>query len=265
MSLKCCGNISNKTGKRLVLVSFILLASVYAEARVFNIAKQTVSTYIRGSYATSQLGLKGYGLSSNANTVFTDKVSVNTSGEFGLYFASGAFGVRFAGELLSPKALENVSGTNSGGTPLMSVDSKAQALIYKMNIEYSRFFTPISKMYISVGMGSANVTLTNAYTMTAAGTTAYSLTDHTVKGTQSLIMAEVAVGYEYNFSADTTVMMDLGWRQLQAKSLTHTSATTTFNGANAQGDALVDHDGSATTLDLGGFYVGLGLRFYINN
>ena len=103
--------------------------------------------------------------------------------------------------------------------------------------------------------------------MTAAGTSAYpSVSDHTEKGTQTLIMGEVALGYEYNFSADTTLLFDLGWRQMQAKALTHTSDTTSFLGNVSAGDPLKDTSSSGPnrTLDLGGFYVGLGFRFYIN-
>lgn len=267
MSLKCYENILIKLKAGFYGLFFvgIFFSALNLEARVFDISKQSISTYLRGSYAMSQVGKKGYALSSGSSTSFSDEASINTSGEFGVYFATGRFGVRFAGELLSPATQEAISGANSGGTSLMTLDSKAQALIYKMNVEYSWFLTPQSKVYLSVGAGSANVSLTNIYTLTAAGNAAYpGVADHTVKGTETLIMGEVAVGYEYNFSANTTVMMDLGWRQMQSKKLTHTSATTSFNGSNASGDPLVDYDGSATTLDLGGFYVGLGLRFYIN-
>lgn len=258
MFLKCyTDTLQNK-----YLIFFLtVFISLGAEAKVFDISKQTIGTFIRGTYGQSSVGKKAYGNSSGASTSFNDSFDFNTSGEFGLYTGVEQIGLRLSAEFLNPKAKKDINGVNSGGSTLMNLDSNISALIYKGSIEYSWFIDPNSKWYISLGVGSATVTLTNDYTNIDAS---FGISDFSEKGTETLIMGEILMGYEYNFSADTTLMLDLGWRQLQANSLKHSSNTTTFGGNVSAGDTMTNTDGSNRTLDLGGFYVGLGLRFYIN-
>jgi hypothetical protein len=258
MFLKCYVDTSLN---KFLLGFFLALVSVGAEAKVFNLSKQTIGTYIRGTYGQSAVGKNAYGSSSGSGTTFNDSFDFNTGGEFGIYTGVEQIGLRLSAEFLNPKAQKNINGVNSGGSTLMNLDSNIAAVIYKGSIEYSWFIDEASKWYLSLGVGSATVTLTNEYTNIDAS---FGISDFTEKGTETLIMGEVLVGYEYNFSADTTVMLDLGWRQLHADGLQHTSNTTTFGGNVVAGDTMTNSDGSNRTLDLGGFFIGLGLRFYIN-
>ncbi|MEC9283745.1 MAG: hypothetical protein VX642_13620 [Bdellovibrionota bacterium] len=241
------------------LLLFLILSPI-SQARVFDLTKQSIGTYLRGTYAQSGLAKKAYEDSSGASTEFSNSVSTATSGEFGVYFGAQNIGFRISAELYQPDKMKDIKGKDSGGSDLMDLSSGVSVQIYKVGFEYSWFLSPMSKVYALVSVGQATVNLTNEY----SNISGYAVSDFTEKSSESLVMGEIQLGYEYNFSADTTFLLDLGYRQLQAKSLKYSSSATTFLGNVSEGEAVLNSDGNNRTLDLGGLYLGFGFRFYIN-
>lgn len=241
------------------LILFLILSPI-TQARVFDLTKQSIGTYLRGTYGQSGLDKKAYEDSSGANTLFSDSVSTATSGEFGVYFGAQNLGFRISAELYQPDKMKGIKGKDSGGSDLMDLTSGVSVQIYKVGLEYSWFLSPKSKIYTVLSVGQATVKLTNEY----SNISGYAVSDFTEKSSESLVMGEIQLGYEYNFSADTTFLLDLGYRQLQAKSLKYSSSVTSFLGNVNEGDVVLNASGNNRTLDLGGLYLGFGFRFYIN-
>ena len=229
------------------------------QAKVFNISQQNIATYLRGSYASSSVGSDAFAKSSGAGTIFSKKVANQASGEFGLFTSSGPLGLRLALEMLQPERIQGAIGSNTSGGSL-ELDSVISSQIYKLGVEYSWFLSPESKYWMAVSVGQAKVGLRNTY----RNVVGYAVTDFVENSQETLIMGEIQFGYEHRFSADTTLMMDIGFRSMKAQRLRYTSDANSFLGAVTTGAAVANNDGSARTIDMSGVYVGMGLRFYIN-
>jgi hypothetical protein len=64
------------------------------------------------------------------------------------------------------------------------------------------------------------------------------------------------------FADHATLVADLGYRYLRVNELKSSDDVTTFTGSYHAGDTLKNNDGSDRSLDLGGFFAGIGFRFY---
>ncbi|MFK8139406.1 MAG: hypothetical protein AB8E15_13685 [Bdellovibrionales bacterium] len=247
---------------QFLTISIILLSTSLAQAKVFNLSKQTVSTFLRGSYATPTIGSGAYSDSSgNATTGFSKEASYNTTGEFGLFFTTPMMGIRFSYEFLQAQPLEGVSA-GASSTEYMTIDSRVVAKIPKIGFEFGFATDNNSKYYLNLNFGYAQVELVNDYSFT--GASPYGVGDYTERGESTIVMGDISLGWEYNFSEDSTLLVDAGYRVMTINRLTHTAATTTINGGVTAGDALTNNDSTDRAIDLSGAYIGLGFRFYIN-
>lgn len=232
------------------------------QARVFNILEPAWATYLKGTYQTPGIGKLAYEDSSGASTVFTKEVGYNTSFEFGFYYNLGNWGLRLSGELIRSQPLVDISGGSSGGTEWMLLDSQLQATVYKLGIEYAFPIDQASKFYIVAALGTASVKLTNNYDVN--GSSPYGVADFQEEGSTTLIVGELASGYEYNFGDQTTVILDLGYRVFNVTDLKHDKDVTDFLGGSTSGSAMKNSDGTDREIDLSGFYISLMLRFFIH-
>lgn len=204
--------------------------------------------------------------SSGSQSEFTaaQSVSMNTFGELGVQFVTGNLIVRMGVEALRPKVLTAV-GKNSGGTELFTLTSSVFGMHPNIAFEYIYSKLGNTRFYFLLGGGAAQVTLDNQYEFTTDGTTAYSLADYTEKSEVWAYSGQVGVGFETHFVDNSTFSMDFGYRYLPVTGLKHKIANTTLaQGSVAPGAPVLNHDGGARQLDLGGFHVGMTFRFYID-
>jgi hypothetical protein len=61
-----------------------------------------------------------------------------------------------------------------------------------------------------------------------------------------------------------TLALDLGYRYFKVSSLSSTGTATTFTGSETSGSTILNTNGSDRSLNLGGAFGGLSMRFYIN-
>lgn len=241
----------------------IVFATSVSQARVFNINKESFAAYFDASGGSSHLGTSALDGEAGSSISYTGDVSYNYSGEFGFIYSRPLASLRFGFEILKPSALTGAVASNATDE-LYSADSTILGYAPKLSLEINVHGNATSRSFISLGAGSASVTMTNSYTLTAAGQAAYAgVTDHETeaKGTATLLNA--TLGYEGLLTDTTTLVFEFGYRQLKITNLEHTKSVTTFNGTVASGDPVLNSAGEQRELDLSGAFIAIGFRFYL--
>ncbi|MGE0762722.1 MAG: outer membrane beta-barrel protein [Bdellovibrionales bacterium] len=249
-----------------ILLMALLLSPLAAEARVFSFKDRTVAGFVRGGGINSQLAQDAFANSSGVSTVFSNSdVAFNFFGEIGVQFSGGPLSVRLGIEALRPKELE-IKGKNASDAELFTLHSAVFAYSPTLTIEYVYSAMESVRFYGYAAVGYSFVTLDNQYDMTSTGLTAFSpVTSHTEKGDGSGISGQLGLGFETMFVDNTTFSLDFGYRHLVVDNFKHKAANTTISqGAVAKGDSMLNHDGTARKLDLGGLTAGITFRFYIH-
>lgn len=240
--------------------------SSLAEARVFSYKDRRFAPFVRGSLGYSQLQDAAFADSSGATTSTTGGVTWNYGGELG--FALGlteTLFMRIGAEVISAKD-SDVKGASPAGVDWMTIDSSV--FVFNPNVAFEYYYNQINNLrfFTAVSFGMANFTLENRYDLTPAGTTANGgKADFIEKAEANTYSATASMGLETLFTDNVTVLIDLGYRYLEASELKLKGNVNSFgNPSGAKGDVLKNADGSARSLDLGGFYTSLTFRFYLN-
>ena len=245
-----------------ILLLFIQIPFM-SHARVFNMSKETFASYLRGSYSTSSVTSTPFADATGAEESFDKEFGNSTSGEFGFVWTSPKVSFRIGVEFLGPAGI-TTTATDASEQELYTLRSDFSAYAPKVGLELNLYKGPESRLFLLLAGGSATVTLSNKYTFAAAGTTQFGLADFTESSQATATLTEANLTYETLMTDTTTVSLELGFRQLSVEKLTHTEAYNSFNSqAIAKGDTVLNADGEARALDLGGPYVGIGFRFYI--
>ena len=250
-----------------ILLLLILFVSYSAQARVFDFSTATVAPYFRGTGGMNPLGQDAFIHGSGVGTSIKSKSNYNFSGELGFSFnLNDRLNLRLGAELISAIPVSNAKGVNStSGAERFSLNSNVTAFNPNVAIEVLNLYTPTFRFFSTVGLGYATADLNNSYTMTATGTSELGVASFDEKATGSSISYSGGAGFETLFADNVTMSMELGYRHLQFQKLTHTGAVKTIAQGNVEkGDAVKNPDGSARRIDLGGAYVGITFRFYMN-
>lgn len=245
-------------------IAVLALTPEPASARVFDFKRESIATYLKATYGPSAVGSSPFVASSGASTAsFDQTVKTNYSGEFGVLVALERFNLRFGAEILIPSHISDVKGKDAGGTNLFNLDTRTTALIPTFYLDIVTYRTNTSKLLVGGGLGYGYVKIENIYEFTAAGAAAYSLGDFSEKAEGQALASHLFAAYEILLTDNATLVFDLGYRYLNANDLTHLNNAITFNGTVSRGQRLTKADGTARTIDLGGGYAGLALRFYL--
>lgn len=251
-------------GLSFFLFALLLAPWPRAEGRVFDFKKEHFATYFRGNGATTVIGKSAYGKSSGTSTSFSIEPAYTYGGEFGVLFTSGKFGLRVGIEAINPKKVDGAEGKDSSGALLMSMTSQIASYGPAVHIEIGAVTTNTTKLLIVGGAGIGNLTMTNSYSLTAAGSAAYpGVADFTEEGKGTAYTSDLGVAYEFSMVDNVTMVLDLGYRYFFVPKLTHERAATTFLGAVAVGDTVRNSDGTNRSLNLSGPFAGLAFRFYV--
>ena len=245
-------------------VCFILLGPV-AEARVFSFKNEGIATYLRGTWGPSILRQDPYAHSSGTGTSIDKKFAYNLSGEMGLlWMVSNQVALRLGVEALQgyPNVKE-ATGNNSSAQQRMSLNSSVFAFHPNAVVEYYFSAKDSYRLFVYAGAGYAMVTMQNDYTLTSQGTTDLGVTDYGEQSKATAISTLGGMGGEVHFSDTTTFVFDINYRHLPVKSLTYKNSATGTQGAFTSGQPVLNDDGTARSINLSGFYVGVGFRFYI--
>lgn len=248
---------------KIALILILLIPGV-ASARVFDFNKETVAAYLRGTGTLSQVGDSAFGDSSGAATSTSDKVAYNFGGEFGAMFAlSQGVSFRLGLELYQAKPLPSVTGKNASDAELFSLKSTVFSWGPIGTLEVVALRGASYRGYLFGGAGYATVTMENEYTMTAQGVSDL-VPSYTEKSEATAIFGAVGAGLEAELADTTTIAVDMGYRYFPISKFTYKANETTIQGAKSKGGTVVNDDGKARSLDLGGITFSISLRFYID-
>lgn len=243
---------------RLIILSFIILvSSENTWARVFGLNQQEFGSYFAVNGSQAPIADSPWVRESAADASST-KYGTTTGGEFGFTYAGKYLNWNFGFEILKPTKLTGISATQSG-TTVYKIDSDITGYAPKAGIEITPWSNPTQKIFIFGYVGSANVTVKNDYT---ALTIAPNV-DHSVEMSGTGNMLGAGMGWEIHFFDTTSLMIQLGYRSLTVDNFKYTKSVTTFSGAVTAGQSVLKTDGSLRSLDFGGTYATLGLRFWI--
>jgi hypothetical protein len=248
------------SGKSL-FCALIFLGSA-AQARVFDINKESLAAYFLASGGSSALATKPIQNEGLPNLTYSDGINYNYTGEFGLVYSRPGASLRFGIEIIKPTSL--TSTVSSTGTNYYSAESSLLGYAPMVTLDVNLHGNPVSRSFVSLGAGYASMTMKNDYKFTAAGSSAMGgLSDHDIetKGTGTLLQA--SLGYENILTDTTTIAVEFGYRQLKIDNFEYTKGVTTFGGAKNIGDSVKNADGSARALDFSGGFIALGFRFYL--
>lgn len=250
---------------RRALLSFAsaILITTVAQARTLSLSANQFSTYFGGTFGTTRLGDSAYGASSGASTKLDQKIPWTTSADLGVALSFSNVTLVVGGELLMPRALSDIKGTNASGTQLFTLSSTVRAYMPTAALELLFAKTPDSRWILGAGGGYAFVTLENKYEMTTAGMAQFGIGDHTENGRGQGTMLQVYFAGEWVFTDTASFVASLGYRNLIVDHVKATSLQDSLTGSQPAGSDMKNADGGNRTLDLGGAFAGLQFRFYL--
>ncbi len=264
-----------KTGKRVlhpIAWVFVLglggLLSGEAGARVFKMKQENLGTYFKGDYTPSALGSTPYSLSSGAGTVFTAPgVQYHTGLEVGFFYVYRALTLRLGFENLRAQPLDNVIGTDAGGTDLLAIKSSLVSFAPIFHLDFNLYETDTTRFYLGVGAAQIKLKSVLDYEFTSAGLTAFpGVANYREEVQAELISGVLSLGYEFLLTDATTTVIELGYRNQKALALVQQKAINQNVDGNAiaVGDTALNSDATPRTLDTSGAFLGLAFRFYID-
>jgi hypothetical protein len=248
----------------LFLFMFLfILSGPSAEARVFDLKSETFAIYLGGTLGTSNAGGGAYNLASGTTTQFDKTIQSASSAEFGFLFSGSKFNLALGVEYLMPRTLTGINGTTVAGVSLFTLNTTLAAFMPEAAIELQIARTSSTRGVFGLGAGWASVTLANDYTMTTAGTTALGVGSYKEMASSTAWMYQSYIGWEFTFSDTATCVLQGGYRYLKVPNFTATQSVTAISGAEANGSPIVNMDGSARSVDLGGVFAGIVFRFFL--
>lgn len=252
---------------KLAIVFLAVAATSAAHARVFNFKEATLGAYVRGTGGKSAVGQDPFGNSSGGDTIISEETNWDYSGELGAQLSLGdKVNLRLGVEAIQHRPVTEAKGTNQSGAERFTLDSDVFIFNPNATLEYIYHANGHWRFYALAGAGLADVTVVNSYKMTALGTADYGVGDFDEKMHASVYSGHVGTGFEALFTDNATVSMDLNYRYLKVQTIKYKGDTQSIvaPGGVTKGETAYNQDGNKRTLDLGGVYVGVTFRFYLN-
>lgn len=246
----------------LIVLGLALGASSLAEAKIFNINRESFAGYFSVGGGSSLMGDSALSGESGSGVSFSQKSQYSYQGEFGFLYSVSLINLRFGIEILKPQVLEGNASNTSGA--LYSYKNEIMGFAPKLGLEINLDRQVDSRSFVSFGAGIADVSLKTDYVLTSIGQSTYSgVSDHGIEAKGSGTTLSASLGYESLLTDSTTLAFEMGYRQLSIDKFKYSKSANTFTGSKSSGDVVVDSDGKNRKLDLGGFFIALGFRFYL--
>jgi len=236
----------------------LFLATFPAEARIFNLNKEKFASYLSMNYGASQVGDDLF-LGGSAATSYSSKLGNNIGGEFGFISMMGPVSLRFGFEVLKPAALQGVKARDSGGSTLYEIESDLLGLLPKIGADVNFVTRPSYRIFAYGAVGQAHLTVKNKYTNLAVAPSS----DFESEMKSNAPSLSGGLGFEYAAFDLTSVVLELGYRQLKFRKLTYAAGVTDTSGTHAVGDVVVTDTGENRALDFSGWTVNLGARWWL--
>jgi hypothetical protein len=229
---------------------------------VFNYKDAAVAAYVRGTAGFSQLDQDTFANEAGPGITVDGSTKYNYGAELGFAFSLGPMThLRIGAEVIQENP---VNGTGSDSSGIAEYKLSSTVFIFNPNVAIEHVWSSsgVMRYYFVLGAGYANVTAANDYKKTPAST--LDEADFKESLVANTLSGQFALGLETLFTDNVTFMADAGYRYLPVRSLKYAGDVTNFTGTHAKGDDVLNADKSKRTLDLGGIFVGVAFRFYLN-
>jgi hypothetical protein len=251
-----------KNSFRIYLI--VLVFPMTLNARVFNINEEKIATTVKGAWAPSSVLQSHFEDTSGTNITIEDEVNYNLGGEIGLVFTASRAAFRLGVESIHPNPIEAKEGTNLSNQIMYTFDSDISVLLPKADIDFTIRSGDAWRIFLSLGGGVGTLSYKNSYAMTTEGQTVFSgLANFSEEGTSTATMLEGGLNFEHLFTDTTTIVIELGYRQLKFEEVKFKNDVTSFTGAHVKGDIVLNADGTNKAIDFTGFVAGVCFRFYL--
>lgn len=250
------------------LVAIVSIMGSVAQARVFDMNSSWVSAYFRGVGGMVPTHKDMYADTSGSATNFSEGIDYGFGGELGFSFAlNEKMTLRLGFEGYQPKDI--VATGKHGTTKVMDVESSASIFSPALTFEMTLYGTNKSKAFLFLGGNYSTVTVNNEYSLTAAGTAAYTGAPATYKETwvATTESFQLGIGYEMYMLDNVTVSFEGGYRSLDIPRFEYDETVTGVRNSSAtslvKGQMVTSNSNEKISLDYSGPFVGLTLKFYI--
>ena len=238
------------------ILVFILFTSACAQARVFDLAKQEFGSYLIFSGSQSNLKETPFAGLTVADD-FSDSYKSPVGGEFGLMYVDNKVGFRFGFEVIKPPPTEGYA--KNGGVTKYYYKDNISVLVPKIAMEIN-FISQPAYRFLGYGFfGQANLVESTDYSAVAIAPN----TSHTVDAKGAANMSGGGLAFEFSAFDSTTLIFEVGYRQLKFPNLIYSKDVTSFSGAVTSGTSLKNADGSDHQIDMTGAYAALGFRIFL--
>lgn len=242
------------------LFAGLTLLSVHqVEARIFQLTKEKFASYLTLSGSLTPSAGTTHFDGESAAVSYSAGLKNSYSGEFGFISVAGPVTLRFGFEILKPPSMNALEAQTAGGAALYRIDSDITGFVPKLGFDLNLVTKPLWRVYMHGDVGQASVTIKNQYSdLSVAPNTDFE--SQWKGGAQSL---SGGFGIEYAAVDLTSVVLEIGYRQLKFGKLTYAEAVTDTRGAQRAGDVVSTIDGENRTLDLSGLTISVGGRWWL--
>lgn len=252
---------------QVALLIWLALSSAVSQARVFNFKDSGLGVFLRGTGGLSSVSDEPFGKSSGVDTSMDDESKYQYGGELGAVFGIGdSVNLRIGAEVMRHHPVKG-SGRNPSDQERFELESSTFVFNPNLALEFLFKQSQATRMYVQLGVGYAMVDVENRYDMTSTGTAELGgIDDFNEKMSGVAPSYLLGVGMETQALDNVTLSLEGGYRYIKVSELKYTGDVNNIvSPAGAAKDApALNHDGSQRELDLGGFFVGAALRFYLH-
>jgi opacity protein-like surface antigen len=246
-----------------ILVLALFLVAPSANAYVFSLDQASFAPYIKGIYGA---GIENTTVTKSvgATTTLENKLSSLMGGEFGFSWVGKRVHLRLAVEMLNPPKVQAAKGYNPSNQELFSVDSSLNVVSPKLGLDFNLKSGKSGRFFAFAEGGSATLTATNSFTMTAQGVADLGLSSdfsEELKGTAT--MYQYGLGVEYHSFDTTTFIIEAGYRHMDFATINYNKDVTNIGGARVKGEKALNSDGSARSMNLTDYFAAVSFRIYI--
>ena len=235
---------------------FILFFSSLSHARIFDLGKDKFGSYLIFSSSQSNLKETPFAGLTTAND-FSDTYKVPLGGEFGFMYEDNKVGFRFGFEILKPSPTEGYAKLNN--VTQYYYKDNISALVPKIAMEINFISRPRYRLLGYGFLGQANLVESTDYSAVAIAPNA----SHTVEAKGAATMSGGGVAFEFSAFDTTTLIFEVGYRQLKFPNMIYSKDVTTFAGAVTSGTSIKNADGTDHQVDMTGAYAALGFRIFL--
>ncbi len=256
--------------KRLLFIFWTISICAPAYAYVFNYQNSGVAPFFGATAADTLQSSQAFSRTSGSVTDFSSGVQFGFSGQLGIQFnINRDFSFRIGAEAYQGKSINAVGTRASDGANLMTVSSLATVLNPNAGIQYNMLSSRSGRIYLLLDGGYAMATVANNDSLTSTGVTQYSTSSSSIdeKWSGDTTSYVAGVGAEYHAFSNTTIALEVGYRQMQFDKFTYANSGYAIRGSSetsvSSGQIVTDNGGAPVSLNMSGVFAGVVFRFYI--